>query len=211
MPFIPVPDTLLVEAIFEYDNQIVENTTYWQNSAGWDAGSVTTWLGQVRTIIEGDLLPLLSAGIKLVRVVGTLLDAVDALSLTVLATPENGGSDASGNLPGNVTYTVSFKTAGRGRSNRGRNYIPGLALTAKSGTNNVNPTFRTGVLDFYTTLRASALSDGIDMVVVSRYSGIDSDGKPIPRVTGVTSSVTSIDTADGVLDSQRRRLPGRGQ
>jgi len=48
-------------------------------------------------------------------------------------------------------------------------------------------------------------------VVVSRFSGVDADGHPIPRTTGVSTLVASVAIVDPVIDSQRRRLPGRGQ
>jgi hypothetical protein len=49
-------------------------------------------------------------------------------------------------------------------------------------------------------------------VIASRFSGVDPDtGKPIPRTAGVTTNVITVVAADLVIDSQRRRLPGRGQ
>jgi hypothetical protein len=54
------------------------------------------------------------------------------------------------------------------------------------------------------------LTDGT-WVIASRFSGVDGDGKPIPRAVGVTTPVTSVVIVDGIVDSQRRRLPGRGK
>ena len=48
-------------------------------------------------------------------------------------------------------------------------------------------------------------------VIVSRYSGVDGDGRPVPRVAGVTTPVTNVVAVDGTVDSMRRRLPGRGR
>jgi len=47
--------------------------------------------------------------------------------------------------------------------------------------------------------------------VASRFSGVDGDGKPIPRTAGVVTPISNVIVVDRVLDSQRRRLPGRGQ
>jgi hypothetical protein len=45
---------------------------------------------------------------------------------------------------------------------------------------------------------------------MSRYSGVDEDGRPIPRVAGETADILSVLVVDATVDSQRRRLPGRG-
>jgi hypothetical protein len=45
---------------------------------------------------------------------------------------------------------------------------------------------------------------------VSRFSGVDEDGRPIPRVAGISTVVLSYGVTDNNLDSQRRRLAGRG-
>jgi len=44
------------------------------------------------------------------------------------------------------------------------------------------------------------------------FGGVDPDtGKPIPRAEGVTTPVQSVVITDTIVDSQRRRLPGRGR
>lgn len=211
MPFVPVADTLLVETVFELDGQIVENTSYFENPTGWTVESVAAFLDDVRVLIAEELMPLLSGVTQLVRLVGTLLDAVDALSFVLNVTPPVSGGGGGTPLPNNSTYTITFQTAGRGRSNRGRNYIPGLSTNSRASTNVIDPTFRTGALAFYSALMALAVTHDATMVVVSRFSGVDSDHKPIPRVAGVTSVITGFGTADTKLDAQRRRLPGRGE
>lgn len=205
MPFVPVPNTVMVEAIFEYDGQIVENTYYFENvDSSTDAGGITALLQLVRTTIQEELMPLLTSTIALVRLVGTLLDAVDSIGIVLsLPTPFPGGV-AGEPLPNNVSYTVTFLTALRGRSFRGRNYIAGIPADGADG-NQIDPTFRTGILSFYDTLRAGVSEEGWNMVVVSRvHNGA-------PRVTGVTTPLTGFTTYDVFLDSQRRRLPGRGR
>jgi len=165
----------------------------------------------VRSLIETDLLPLLSTLTQLVRVVGTLLDAADSLGLVLNVSPPVAGSAAGFPLPNNDSYVITFNTAARGRSGRGRNYILGLTTSDQLTANTVTSGFRTGLLAYYTALKALASENGAEMVVVSRFSGVDADGDPIPRAEGVARAITSFSTADTTLDSQRRRLPGRGQ
>lgn len=204
MAFIPVPNTVMVEAVFEQAGQIVENTMYFENvDSSTDAGGITALLTEIRNTIQTELLPLLSSTIQLVRLVGTLLDAVDAISITLNVSPPTAGGVGGGAAPNNVSYTISFLTASRGRSFRGRNYIAGIPDDARAG-NVIDADFRTGLLAYYTELRATTSEEGWQMVVVSRYHN------HLPRVTGVTTPITSFTTYDTVVDSQRRRLPGRG-
>jgi len=203
MAFVPVPNTIAVDVIYELSGQRVENTLYFEKPGGWDAAAITTFLENLRDIIATGLLPLLHTSLQLVQLVGTLLDAVESISIVSLVSPPLGGGVSGTQLPNNVTYTVQFKTALRGRSFRGRNYVPGIPQTGISA-NNIDATLRTGLLDFYDTVRELALDNTCLWVVVSRVA----DG--VERTTGVTTPITGPATADSFLDSQRRRLPGRG-
>jgi hypothetical protein len=75
----------------------------------------------------------------------------------------------------------------------------------------VKTDFRNSLVAFYEGLQDVGTVNGASMVVVSRFSGVDSAGKPIPKTNGSVAFITGFGTFDAVLDSQRRRLPGRGQ
>lgn len=203
MAFIPVPNTVQVEAVYEWNGQLVENTFYVESTAAWSASGIGDVLVLIRDIIEDDLLPLLSSSLQLVRLVGTLLDAVDAVSVTLNVSPPLAGGVAAESLPNNVAYTVTFLTSQRGRSFRGRNYVPGLTIDSVTA-NTISATVRVGLLAFYNALRDAIVGSGYQMVVVSRRTN------NAPRTTGVTTPIIDFTTYDTNLDSQRRRLPGRG-
>jgi len=204
MAFVPVPNTVMVESIYEWNGQVVENTAYFEFTPGAPtAGDVLDLLNEIRTVIQEELMPLLNETIALVRLVGTLLTAIDSLSTTLNVSPPFAGSSAGESLPNNVTYCISFITNARGRSFRGRNYVPGLGNGQVDG-NNIVSTTRTALLAYYSTLKAAVSELSWEMVVVSRFE----DG--VARTTGVTTPITTFTTFDTVVDSQRRRLPGRG-
>jgi hypothetical protein len=211
MPFVPVPNTIEVETRYLWDTQQVETTSFFERDTPWNAVTIGDWLDQMNTLIQEELMPLLSTSIQLIELVARLLDTASSIGFTLpVSGVVRGGVDFAA-VPNNSTYTVSFKTGLTGRSFRGRNYVPGIPDNARTA-NTIDPTFRTGVLSFYDQLRALATSSSITWVVASRFSGVDpTTGDPIPRTVGVTTPIISVSTADLVLDSQRRRLPGRGQ
>ena len=209
MPFVPVPNTIAIDAIYLLDSQRVENTLYFEKPDGWTIGEITDFVTALRALIQEELLPLLTAGISLVEILARLLDTASSIGFSLPGTPGNGGGVGGGAAPNNATFTVSFKTGLTGRSFRGRNYVPGIPDDARVG-NIIDADFITGLKVFYGDVRALASEHEAVWVVVSRFSGVDSDGKPIPRTTGVTTPILSVTTFDNVIDSQRRRLPGRG-
>jgi hypothetical protein len=169
----------------------------------------------VTAYIRDEIMPLLTELISLVRVVGTLLDAVDAFTVTNTSGLPTAGSieeSTAKSFPGNVTMAVSFRTSAAGRSGRGRNYVPGL-VDLRDGNSLLDDTYAGQVITAWQGLRAIAGDDGWSQVVVSRFSGstiVDGKKVPTPRAAGVTNVVTSTLLTDRTLDSQRRRLPGRG-
>lgn len=204
MPFVPAPNTMEVELVFEQDAQIMENTLYYRLTTGTPTVTeMAALLDEINAFIRATLLPLLNNTLSLIRVVGTLLDAVDSLqvvSTTGLPAP---GASTSPPLPNSVSLCMSIRTGFTGRSRRGRNYVAGFSEDAIAG-NTVNGTMVTALLDVWNELISIGGDDGWEQVVVSRVSGGS------PRTTALITPVTSVIVTDDQVDSQRRRLPGRG-
>lgn len=206
MGFVPVPNTVQVEVVYELDSQVVENVLYFEMTSAPTLTEVNALLDEIRAAIVDQLLPLLHNSIQLVRLVGTLLTEIDSFGSILTVVPAvPGGNSTSTSLPNNATFAVQFATALRGRSFRGRNYVPGIPATARGTPNLLTSAFRDDILDAYQTICQAPASDGWTHVVVSRSSG------GVDRAEGVTTPVTAYTAADLTLDSQRRRLPGRGQ
>jgi hypothetical protein len=210
MAFVPVPNTLQVDVLYLLDSQRVENTLYFERTSGWTLPEIIDWIEQLRTLISEELMPLLNDSIQFIELVARLLDAASSIGYVASVVPPVNGGKGGNCAPNNVSYTIGFKTGLTGRSFRGRNFVPGIS-SADIADNTIVSDLRTGLLAFYSLLRTAASESSAPWVVVSRYSGVDPvTKKPIPRVTGVTTPVTSVTTYDNVVDSQRRRLPGRG-
>lgn len=112
----------------------------------------------------------------------------------------NQPGEATGNsLPGNVSCCMSLHTGRSGRSGRGRIYHYGMTTSMLDTTD--------GSLVNSSSL--GALHSGYNDLV-SAFSAINPKLAVASRKLGVAYTVLTI-TADNKIDSQRRRLPGRGR
>lgn len=108
-------------------------------------------------------------------------------------------------MPGNVAWAVKFNTGSSGRSYRGRAYVP--CTRANVDDNVVLLSFATNWVAGFAALITALASDAPDWtwVVLSRVTG------GVPRPDGVGTPITTIGWSDLNVDSQRRRLNGRGR
>ena len=113
------------------------------------------------------------------------------------------GTNPSPALPNSVSLSITKRTLFRGRAYRGRMYHIGLCENGVLD-NRVIATHVTALLASYEVMRELPFGAGqMPMVLVSKYQG------GLPRGAAVVSLVDSFGT-DGIIDSQRRRLPKRG-
>jgi len=204
MDFVPVPDSVLVEIVMELDGQIVENTLWFQASASFDTGDMGTLGLAVLSWWETEIAPGVADDLTVSGLNITDMRTQTGPGLFLLPSAPLAGEGTSPPLPNSNALCISFRTAARGRSARGRNYICGLqeSQVTKSRVD-------AGVPDFFqdayaAMIGAGTLSPGWQWCVVSRISGGEA------RATALVRPVTAAVVVDSVIDSQRRRLPGRG-
>jgi hypothetical protein len=89
--------------------------------------------------------------------------------------------------------------------------VPGLPSSLVT-LNTLDSTFLANLVTTYNQLKgAGTFSPGWQMVVVSRFSGVNpTTGKPIPRTTGIATPVTSIISVTNKVRSMRSREIGHG-
>lgn len=210
MAFVPVPNTAQFELVQVLDGQRIENTLYAVKTAPWTAAELETECDALASWWTTNMAPIISDQVTLVTVEGTSMESNTApVGANTTGTPSVGLQGTP--VPNNCALAVSFRTALRGRSFRGRNFVAGLA-EADVNRSHVDATLVGQIQDAYNVL-LDTFTDAIDTAgwcVVSRFSGVDGSGHPIPRTTGIATRVTSAIVVDDVIDSQRRRLPGRG-
>lgn len=207
MAYQPVAATALIELVYTYAGQTCENTLYVRHDATeWSESELSAQAAYFESWFGAELAPFMSSTVALVRIDVTDLSDQFGLKLQHVVDPQINGEVAGQALPNNCSFTTTFATAKRGRSFRGRNYLVGLS-ESNVELNEVDSTTRAGILAAYTALIGpGVLPGGAQWVVVSRVvNGV------VQMPTALTTFVNSVYHYDNTVDSQRRRLPGRGR
>lgn len=203
MAFIPTENVAQVEIRYFAAGQQCENTLYFYNPDGVGLAGLIDITDQVGEWWDLHLQPQQAGDVSILEIYGTDLTSSTAPTYTNLEKEGmTGGNTATGMLPGNATLCVSFRTVGRGRSSRGRNYFVGLPEGAVT-QNTVGAGTVSAIEDAYNAL-ITFVTPPWQWIVLSRYV----DGAP--RVEGLIQPVVAALCVDPYVDSQRRRLTGRG-
>jgi len=200
---IELPDCARMVMAYSCFGQVIENVFYFHRDGGYtgtlldylNAAATTAWTAEIRPHLPAaiTLETITSTGTECVAPAQDI-DTVGAAGSNVGAVFETTGQ----------TFAIKFGTGLAGRSYRGRMYWPVL-MASEVNDGNLSSVFasqiRTGVEDFF----AAILADTGDQHVIASYQN-DCEW----RDTGVFTDVSSYSYTDLHLDSQRRRLPGRG-
>jgi len=149
--------------------------------------------------VNGNLLDFLSDDITCDGVTCYDLTSSSSPVLNAPQTPVP-GTIASASAPLNVALVSSLRTANRGRSGRGRNYIPGLPLNAIPDPGHVTSGLATNILGAYIAGLAAYCLAGFTWDVNSKYT------LGAPRLSGFLQQIdafivnTELDTKDRTPD-----------
>lgn len=202
--FIPVPDVVSVGVVYNLRGEFCQNTAYF-SGVSLDTASLSALAASFDSHWNTGVLDLLSEDLSVSEyVVADQSDISGPVFTRVPPTLEVGGV-ASPALSNNVAFCVSLRTANRGRSFRGRLYLPGISSASMDDPNHLVPAIATNIANaVFTALDQVTVDTGAIPVVVSRFTA------GAPRTTGIATPIVTVIAVDNVVDSQRRRLPGRG-
>lgn len=206
MAFIPALDTAQVALHYLVDSQRCENIFYVQKDSTLvpaDLDDIANAFGDWWT---AHVAPLTPSNVSLQEIIVRDMTTETSPEIVFTTGLPFAGSSSAHSLPNNVTIAIKLNTGFGGRSFRGRSYIVGISQGDVAVDTNVitsgSAAARTTAWNELITL-VNAIS-GMSLVVASFHSA------GAPRSTAVLTPVTSMSFADLTLDSQRRRLPGRG-
>lgn len=206
MPLPFVPNGVKVMVYFMVSGQLAMNDLWFVGpDAEPDFSSVNSLITTVEGWVTDQYLPLVCDSVKLTKIVGRAMTSATG----AIATRFNGlnaGAVTTEQSPNLVAPCISFGTGLGGRSTHGRNYIVGTP-NAAIDVNTLDSTFIGAFTDAYAQLLPGGLDDPApyNWSVVSYVSG------GAVRVTPFSWPVRAVGFTDNIVDSQRRRGPGRGK
>lgn len=201
--FVPAVDTVKVDLNYLLFGQGLDNTLWFKFRTGEPTiTDMLTLASDLNTFWVAELVPFLSVDCTFIGCEVTGQWSLSAPSVAQPITPEAGGI-ANPSLPGSVAFVITFLTAGRGRSSRGRNYVPAITEAAVTG-NMIDSGRALSFLAAYQDILGSSFDAAWEWSVVSHVTG------GLDRTTALIQPVIGARFADLVVDNQRRRLTGRG-
>jgi hypothetical protein len=175
------------------DGQLTVNDLFWFATGAITSSTIASLVNILASWVVGSYAPLLSRDWTASRIRGfDLSTPIGAQNeIGVIAT---GGVDVEA-APNNVAACVSIRTAQRGRSGRGRNFVPAIP----------NSMITTDMLNAYNGLvGAGSFVAGYEWVVLSRVTG------GVPRASGIGIPVTQAVFVGNSVRSMRSREIGHG-
>jgi len=201
LAFIPVPDCVEVTIRFLWQGQSVAITLSFCRDTAVTLANMQALADDLEDWFETEMAPLLSVDITTVAI--GLRDLTDVDSFVYERSMTIPGEVSGITVSNNVTTVVTFETGLAGRSFRGRNYIPGINQSNLTNSVTVGAAWTALLLVAYNNLSTYVGGGGWSHCVVSRYSN------GAARDPGIATEIIGY-SSDGFIDSQRRRLAGRG-
>jgi len=204
MAFVPAPNIVQVELRCTLDGQNIENR--WNVNVFHEPTSadLTAIANNVASTVIEDWIPTIPDAVTFREIHLRSLHTANGIELTAPFPIPSNGSLVGGVLPSNVTLCVSLRSSSSGRSARGRLYWMGLVEGDVTG-NVVSTPRGAAIVAAVQAMIAALTTAGYAWVIVSYFTN------NAPRVGGpVYFLVQNALIVDSVVDSQRRRLPGRG-
>jgi hypothetical protein len=138
-----------------------------------------------------------SDGVCLQQVNVRVYDPDEPLAYDRYVSPPVCGQQAQAEAPGSATQTISWRTGLAGRKYRGRDYAVGLSDADIGDDDRVSSLATARLAGAALDLLVDLTAQSIALIVFHRADN---------TFTGVISFII-----ESLLDSQRRRLPGRGR
>jgi len=204
MPFVPALNTAEVVIMQELAGQTVDNVINFQAGGALTIPDLNIIATEVRNAWIATVADVLTEALLLIAIKVTDLTTVSSPSVTVPDSSGTNGDIAAPPTSNNVALVLSESTDQRGRSYRGRIYCAGLPSDQRTNATLMSEAYQASFVAAWTAFFAAVESDtGHTHVIVSRQNN------GVARTNAVMTEVTGY-SANRQLDSQRRRLEGRG-
>lgn len=181
------------------------NTFYiYKASAPWaqaDLAAVATAAKNWWTLAYA---PCISTAVGLTQIQVRVMDPANPYAYDLPVTPAAPGTRIGVPEAGNVSVTLSERTGLAGRRHRGRMYLPGVNENDVLSGDIIGGTLATAIANAGVQLLI-AFGQNLAVPVIFHRPGL------VPSTFDNTVDVITSVIVDTILDSMRKRLPGRGR
>ncbi|HEY9758907.1 MAG TPA: hypothetical protein V6C97_27305 [Oculatellaceae cyanobacterium] len=203
MAFIPTAGAVRTDMQFLLNNQQVHNIFWFSREANWTEAEREALNDALKTWWDTTGKTYFSGQLVLTQITTVNQETASAPSSTLIVSPGIAGTVSGATVPTHTACCATLRTDLRGRSYRGRTYLGGVPSGGLADNLTFTTTFVANVITALTALKTAIEALGAVWVVVSKYTN------KIPRAAGTKTPITAI-AVDTYIDSQRRRLGGRG-
>lgn len=204
MAFVPAENVAEIVLQGLEAGQVVDNVINVQMPDAMTTTILDALANSVIGAFVANILPMLSNVFQLISVKATDLTTASSPSVTRFPATTAAGAVGGTAAAINAALVLSEATDARGRSFRGRLYMGGMPQSALTDAGAVTNAYRDDFvlkwIDFFDDVEDD---NGCIHVVLSRETA------GTPRTAGVATEITTY-SANVDLDSQRKRLKGRG-
>jgi len=191
------PAVVRVAMLFSRDTRTFVNTFHCTKPSAWTVAQMATLANQFVTWWSTQYRNLSWIGISLTQVQVRLYDPSNPLAYDLtLGTPAPGVINTAPD-PASATLSVSWRSGLAGRKYRGRFYTVGMVEAQSQDNDTVSSAYVITAGNIAAALLSDLLAAGIQLVIFHRVDN---------TLTPVISSII-----ENLVDSQRRRLAGRGR
>jgi hypothetical protein len=209
MTFIPATNVAKVVIQGVVDAQTMNNVIHFHKATPITGGDLTGLLSALDAWMASAVMPIRASSAYYTGLTAVDISAPNNFVYQLVRSPALQGGVTGAALPGVCAPVTTKRSTHNGRSFRGRFYNWGVPSAAINTPSSITGAQVTSVLSALAPLINDALVSGLFHVVLSLFSGVDSNHKPIPRSSGIATNVTAL-SMDTSIDAQRRRLIGRG-
>lgn len=189
----------MIELFMSLDSIPMENTLYFQYEEDPTLSVMEALAADMADWWTTNIAPNLSEDLTLTTVKATDLTTQTSPTFTFVPDAAIPGGRAQEAMSNQVCAVISFRSAARGRSSRGRNYVPGLGVA--DVTNNLyDQNLLNAIVDGYQLLADTVFDDARAWVVVSRQQN------NVPLETAQMLPIATALAVNNRVKTQRRRL-----
>jgi hypothetical protein len=202
--FIPAANVVQVTVVYDQFGQKMMNVYNVLSGAGHVEADLDRIKAKILTWLTNNLKGEQHNTSSTSLILAKSLDSEGDIAKEYVVTPALTGTQGNTALPGGTTVCVKWSTGLAGRSYRGRTFHIGLSSVHING-NQLGTSAQTFITAAYNALLPILAGGGtVDKLVVVSYCHL-STWRTSAVVTPITGASVDIN-----LDSQRRRLTGRG-